>query len=63
MNSDNTPSRQDIHHELRARLLADVLRQIGIFGERAACALIGKKIDHPVGLVARDPQYVLQRAP
>ena len=63
MNAVNTPSAQDIHHELRARLLAEVLRLTGIFGVRSACALVGKKIDKPLGLVALDSQYIMRPAP
>jgi hypothetical protein len=62
MDIQNTPSLQDIHHELRARLLADVLRLTCIFGETSACALVGKKIDKPLGLVTPDLECLLRRA-
>lgn len=59
MDTKNLPSLADIRNELRARLLADVMRLAGLFGERAFS--LANKDDKPMGLVALDLESVLRR--
>ncbi|MDP1692121.1 MAG: hypothetical protein Q8L49_09280 [Burkholderiaceae bacterium] len=62
MDHIDTPSLEQIRHELRARLLADTLRSFTIFGDRAL-ALAGKSPEAPRGLVTPPLDHVLGRAP
>ncbi|MCK7494824.1 MAG: hypothetical protein MZW92_29715 [Comamonadaceae bacterium] len=59
MDTKNLPSLADIRTELRARLLADVMRLAGLFGERAFS--LANKDDKPMGLVPLDLENVLRR--
>ena len=49
------PTREAVRHELRAHLLADVLRAGTLFGNQAGRALLGLPATPPVGLVNVSP--------